>query len=321
VLWDYFILDTLPGTNNQYFSAIGDKFNQKQITSTKGYLNEYIFSMGGNYNDMLYIGATLGIPFFRYTQKTTYTESANGNFSGLEYYDEFNSRAAGVNLKFGILYQPVKFMRFGAGFHTPTLFPDVKETYIESFRVSNFSSGDSSFNNLTVPEFDGGFNYQLITPYHVTGNIAFLFDRYGFLNIDYEYVDYAISHMQSYSDDFSAANNNIIQYYQGTHTVRGGTEINFHPVAFRLGYSYTTNPYRKVDVNQDGEIDVDKDGSVHIIAAGIGYKARYFFMDFAYRYRILKDKSVFYTASNINPYSTELVNQQFALTLGWKLGK
>ncbi|MDR1181825.1 MAG: hypothetical protein LBL13_07585, partial [Bacteroidales bacterium] len=100
-------------------------------------------------------------------------------------------------------------------------------------------------------------------------------------------------------------------YYKGTHNVRAGVEINLTPVAFRLGYSYTSNPYK----------NVDKDGTTHVIAAGIGFKTRYFFMDFAYRYRILKDKSVLYTASNINPYNTELVNQQFALTLGWKIGR
>jgi hypothetical protein len=311
LLWDNYILDTVPGTNNQYLTNVYDKFEQKQTMSTKGYLNEYVFSMGGNYNDMLYVGATIGIPFFKYTQETIYTESTNVNFDNLEYYNEFQSKATGVNFKFGLLYQPVKFMRFGAGFHTPTLFPGVKETYDGSFNVLNYyNPHDSNYYNLTVKN-GGDFEYLLITPYHVTGNIAFLFDRYGFLNIDYEYVNYATSHMQSLNYDFAGENENTKTYYQGTHTLRAGAEINLTPVAFRFGYSYASNPYK----------NLDKDGTTQIFSAGIGYKSRYFFVDFGYRYRMFKDKDMFYAASNLHPYTTELVNQQFALTFGWKISR
>jgi hypothetical protein len=313
--WYHWLIDSVSGTNDQYYNRVDDEFEQKQTVTTKGYLNEYIFSMGGNYNDMLYVGATIGIPFFRYTEKTAYTESINIYFDNLVHNNEFQARATGVNFKFGLLYQPFKFMRFGVGFHTPTLYNNVKESYSESFSVSSYSI-DTIRNGPRIPNSEGSFNYQLISPYHVMGNIAFLFDRYGFFNIDYEYVDYATSHMQSPEYDFADENNNIKEYYQGVHNIRGGVEINLTPVAFRLGYSYSSNPYKKIE-----ESTINRDGTTHTIAAGIGYKTRYFFMDFAYRYRILKDKDMFYDAYSLNPYSTELVNQQFALTLGWKIGK
>ncbi|MDR2410408.1 MAG: hypothetical protein LBE13_20175 [Bacteroidales bacterium] len=318
--WFHWLIDTVPGTN-EYYNTVKDKFEQKQITTTKGYLNEYVFSMGGNYDDKLYIGATIGIPFFKYSQRKTYTEFAQTfldevkHYDELKYYDEFQARATGVNFKFGLLYQPFKFMRFGAGIHTPTLYNNVKESYFESFSISSYAI-DTIKNGPRVPDHEGSFNYQLITPYRVIGNIAFLFDRYGFLNIDYEYVDYTASQMKSHDYDFATENNNIKHYYQGTHNIRVGTEINLTPVAFRLGYSYTSNPYKKIEGSE-----VNRDGTTHIIAAGIGFKTRYFFIDFAYRYKMLSNKDMFYVASNLNPYSIDLVNQQFALTLGCKLGK
>ncbi|MDR0368711.1 MAG: hypothetical protein LBH82_06185, partial [Bacteroidales bacterium] len=302
--WDGgYLIDAVPGMNNQY-RANNDYLDQKQTRLTEGYLNEYVFSGGANYDDKLYLGATLGIPFFRYNQYTTYTESKNFYYDSLIYYDEFQARAAGINLKIGLLYQPVKFMRFGAGFHTPTFYNNVRETYTSKIDVWNFFAADTLNYDLSVDDGVSEFKYQLVTPFHVLGNLAFLFDRYGFINVDYEYVNYSTSNLQAVDYDFDNENNNIKKYYQSTHSVRVGGELNLSPVALRLGYSYTSNPYK----------DVQKDGTVHAVSAGIGYKTRYFFLDFAYRYRFFKDKDVFYDAENLNPYNTKTVNQLFALT-------
>ena len=306
----YFI-DTVPGKPSQYY-AYNDQFNQKQTRMTEGSLNEYVFSGGANYDDKLFIGATLGIPFFRYNQKTTYTESANYYYDSLTYIDEFNARATGINLKLGLLYQPLKFLRVGIGFHTPTLYSKVKESYTTNLYIDNFYENDSTIYNLEDKSGITKYNYELTTPYHVIGNLAFLIDRHGFVNIDYEYVDYSTSNLQASDYGFDNENNNIRQYYRGTHTVRIGGEVNLTPVMLRLGYSYTSNPYVK---------ELDKDGTLHAISAGIGFKSRYFFMDFAYRYSFYKDNDIFYDAGNINPYNINSKSQLFALTLGWKLGK
>ena len=165
---------------------------------------------------------------------------------------------------------------------------------------------------MSIDDGIGKYEYQLVTPYHVIGNLAFLFKRYGFINIDYEFVDYSTSNLQAQDYDFDNENSNIKHYYRATHTIRIGGELNLTPVAFRLGYSYTSNPYSK---------DLDKDGTMHLISAGIGYKSRYFFMDFAYQYRFHKDNGRFFDVAGMNNYNTKNSNQLFALTFGWKLGK
>ena len=306
----YFV-DTIPGKSDQY-AADNEFLNQKQTRETKGYLNEYVFSGGANYDDKLFLGVTIGIPFFNYTQKTTYTESANYYYDSLTYYDEFQAKGAGVNLKLGVLYQPVDFLRFGLSFHTPTLYNKVKESYKSQTDVRNFYVDDTTVYNLNVNDGVGHFEYQLITPYHIMGNLAFLFGKHGFVNLDYEYVDYATSNLQSPDYGFDSENNSIKQYYKGVHNIRIGGEVNLSPVAFRLGYAFASNPY---------VAELDKNGTVHTISAGVGFKTRYFFMDFAYRYRLYKDKDIFYDAGSLNPYTTKNVNNLFALTFGWKIGK
>ena len=307
--WNNFLLNTLSGTDNSYSTPVDAEFDQLFTKKTRGYLNEYIFSFGGNYDDKLFLGATVGIPFFRYEEERTYTESYNPFYDTLIYRDDFISKATGVNLKLGIIYQPVRFLRLGAAFHTPTKYFNVNETYSSSFEVwSVWSPLDSNYHDIYDTK-DGEFNYALRTPYHATANIAFIFKNRGFINIDYEYVDYAQSEFEANSYDFGVYNKNIKKYYTGTHTVRVGGELNLSPIVFRAGGSYSTNPYK----------EVEKDGSLYTVSGGIGYKSRIFFADFAYMYRFCQDKDIFYNHASLNPYASKITNQFFVLTLGWKL--
>lgn len=293
-----------------YYSLVNADFNQQQISSTSGYLNEYVFSFGGNYNDKLFLGATLGIPFFKYYEKTTYTESSNPYYDSLIVFNEFSEKASGVNLKLGVIYQPVNYLRLGAAFHTPTWYPNVKERYESSIDVLGVPDTGNKYVDIWLDGDATIFNYSLRTPYHATGSIAFIYKNKGFVNVDYEYVDYTASELQSENYNFSHENGRINSHYAGTHTVRAGGELNLSPLVLRLGYAYSSNPYRR---------EVEKNGSRHTVSGGVGLKWKTFFADFAYMYRFGRDKDVFYDHPSVNPYSVRFVNQVFALTVGWKI--
>lgn len=295
---------------NEYESRVDADFDQQFSKRTSGYLNEYVFSMGGNYEDKVFLGATLGIPFFRYEQKITYSESRNAYYDSLFFTDEFNARATGLNLKLGVIYQPFRYMRLGAAFHTPTFYPNVKEFYyLPAVDVWNVFA-DSIYKNMRDGNWERySHNYQLRTPYHAMANVAFICRSIGFVNLDYEYVDYTVSNLQSDSYNFSSENKSINDYYKGTHTIRIGGELNLSPLVLRAGAAYSSNPYK----------GIEKDGSRYTVSCGIGFKKKTFFADFAYMYRFSEDKDVFYDHFSLNPYTTQSVNQVFALTIGWKL--
>jgi len=302
----------LSGEEDEYKSLVDADFTQRFRKNTSGYLNEYVFSYGGNYEDKVFLGATLGIPFFRYEQKMTYTESRNSYYDSLFIIDNFKSRATGVNLKLGVIYQPVKYMRLGAAFHTPTFYPNVKETFImqsvDAIGITPIDSGRPK--DIYEEQYFDGFNYQLRTPYHAMASIALIYKDRGFINVDYEYVDYTVSNLQSDIYTFSSENKSINDYYKGTHTFRVGGELNLSPLVLRLGAAYSTNPYSK---------EIEKDGSRYTVSGGIGFKKKMFFADLAYMYRFSKDKDKFYDHFSINPYTMQAVNQVFALTIGWKI--
>jgi len=318
VAYNYFLMD--PNSNGGYSPrVINDYFVQRQEKNMDGALNEYIFTLGGNYDDRLFLGATLGVPFINYSEKTTYTETRENfndtlGYSYFRHYEQFKSNATGINLKLGVIYQPVNFVRVGAAFHTPTWYPNVRESYEKGYEFELlYQPLDSSYYDVSELSPIGKFNYQLTTPYHAMANVAFLFKKHGFINLDYEFTDYSTSNLQSNSYNFSVENSATRRYFQPTHAVRIGGEVNLSPLALRLGYSFTSNPYKKI-ANEERI-----DGTKHTISGGIGIKGKKIFADFAYMYRFTKDKDVFYDATFIYPYNSQIVNQVFTLTLGMKL--
>ena len=309
-IYYHWLIDTIPGYSDQYTSLVDDEMYQKQTQTTKGYKGEYIFSGGANYNDQLYIGLTLGIPFFSYTSNRIYSEGENTHYDSLVFSDYYKENGSGVNLKLGLIYQPLSFMRIGVGFHTPSFYNKVKSNYQQILSMYHVENVDSV--NYEFTYADGYFNYTLITPYKIMANVGFMFKNWGFVNVDYEMTDYSTMQLQADVNDydFEMENNNIKSYYKATHTIRVGAEFNVNPLSFRLGYAYMTNPYTQ-------EINID--GSRHTISGGIGFKSKNFFMDFAYAYRIYNDQNKFYNAEKLSSFQQNMKHQTFTLTIGFKL--
>lgn len=303
--------DTSHPNLNQYISHIdGRTVNQRKIINSSGSANEYVFSAGANYNDKVFIGATIGLPFFSYTNSYTYSETLPDSlysetaFRSLEENYTLSSRATGINFKLGILYQPFDFIRFGVAFHTPTFYNNIREYYSSDFTTRREGY---SFDNYKV---DGKFDYTLTTPYRVLGDIAFIMGKYGFINLHYNFTDYSTMQLFSRYYDFDIENENISNYYQAVHSLGIGGELNLSPVSIRLGYMYSSNPFKP---------EVNNDGSYHLITGGIGIRTDHFFTDFAYVHKFYYDKSVFYDTPNSSIVDTKIMNQHFILTFGIKI--
>jgi len=312
-LIDPVIGDTInyPYVNN----LTGVELNQQKVMETRGAMNEYVFSMGANYDDKLYIGATFGIPFFKYSADYILTETVknqndtNINVNSFEYTESLDANGTGINFKVGFLYQPVSFLRFGAAIHTPSYFASVRENFNQTFTAYYDDDNKSERFETNPPSYP----YSITTPYHVIGDMAFIFGKYGFINLNYQFTDYTTMQLSSAGSNrysFVNENNNIRKYYQAVHKLAIGAEVNLSPVSIRLGYAYNSNPYRSI---------TDKDGSFHMISGGIGIRTNHFFTDFAYVYRLYNEKSVLYNDPNVSVTNTKIFNQYILLTFGVKI--
>lgn len=312
--FDTYLLDTLPGETSFYSNAapVGGVWQRKAVEST-GSMNEFLFSMGGNYNDRLYVGATIGIPFIRYFEESKYTEEAMYDTLAYEEFKQFSvrqnleARGTGFNFKFGLIYRVQDWLRIGAAIHTPSFF-NIQEDW-RTKTDSYFDNGDHYYSSSPYGEYE----YKLNTPWRAIGSIGFVIGKIGVVSADYEYVDYGNMRFRTprnYGsfDDFSDLNYDIREYYSTAHNIRIGTEWRVNNIAFRGGYAFYGSPY-KSDFN---------DGARTSYSGGIGYREQNFFIDFAYVYTTSKEDYYFYDKSYVNPVKNETVSNSIVTTIGFR---
>lgn len=290
--------DTSINRYTSVFQSTGKK-NQIRSFTESGSLNEMVFSLSANVRNLLYLGATIGIPMANYHSNGSFMEElAYAPGVSYTYNEEKDIVATGVNLKIGAIFRPVNWVRIGAAIHTPTYY--VIEDNLFSEVIYTKRSG-ADWDPIT---------YDLQSPFRFLGSLAFVLGDNkskmgGTISADYEFADYSDMKYRL-KGDIKAENeiNNIIKtYYLPTNTVRIGGELKFGTIALRAGYCVMDNPYDK-DIN---------DAGAQSITAGIGYKNKNFFMDFAYAYTTGKSK---FTEYDYNVINLDHVNHLAQLSFG-----
>jgi hypothetical protein len=309
--WDAFLIDPDPGwtsTQRKYVSALrGLDLKQSRFVETRGGIDEMSFTVGANYGDKFFMAASAGIPFLSYTESSTYTETDDKNETSViehfKFEDKLKVNSVGINLKLGIIYQPVSFMRLGIGFQTPTYYNSVREIFERSMYAVNDtgSAHNSSYSNEN--------KYTLTTPLRASFNVAFLINRRGFISLEYEISNFAQASMISRDYAFNEENRQIQAKYGLAHAFRIGGEINVSEhFLLRAGYNYLTSPYKK-GIN---------DGSAHIASAGMGFRFSRFFFDLAYSLRLSREKYWIYSADLADAANINFARHRIYATFGLK---
>ena len=186
--------------------------NQLRSVNEKGGISEIVFTLGGNYEEKLMIGATLGLPTVRYTRDAFFEETdAGGNnnddFGSFRYTESLKTTGLGINLKLGMIFKPSDYFRFGVAVHTPTWF-----SLSDEFNESLTANTEGYQGVVSVSNDPRRFDYHLTTPWRGILSATVLMGQYGFITADYEYVDYH-SMRYRFSNDFkdeqTVRNNNL----------------------------------------------------------------------------------------------------------------
>jgi len=305
--WDLYLLDTIPNTVDEYYSPVppGGILQRQQIQSS-GSINEWTFSISGNYSDFLFLGATLGMPHIRYFGKSVYTETDVADtipyFNSWSYTQNLQTTGWGINLKLGIIVRPFEWLRIGAAFHTPTYYYSLQDIWSTETYADLPGFGPKSASSPT-----GNFNYALTTPLKAIGSVGVTILKQGALSFEYEFVDYRNAKFSAAGTDYSSTNNDIRKYYGSTVNIRGGVEWRFGPLSLRGGYAFYGSPY----------VNNTNDASRRNISGGVGFSTGNFAIDFAYVHSSWKDNYYFYSSKNVsvNPAKNSFTNNSFVLTL------
>jgi hypothetical protein len=254
--------------------------NQMRSVEQRGGITDVNISFGGNYEEKLMLGATVGIASLRYLRDITLREEdASGNpdndFNYFEYNESLKTTGTGINLKIGFIYNITSNFRAGAALHTPTFFG---MTDIQNRSVTSHTEGFKAYlgedpNPLTrVDAPTNEYQYTMITPWRAVLSAASIIGKRGFISLDYEFVDYSsarfsFDELDSYYEQ--EVNGGIKTMYKAASNIRLGGEVRFDIVMLRLGFGYYSNPYRNTAM-----------GSERLnYSAGVGFRFDNVFLD------------------------------------------
>jgi hypothetical protein len=289
--------------------------NQFRSVKEKGGINELVLSLGGNYQEKLMIGATLGIPILRYKrenffEETAATSDALDSFGYFRFNESLRTEGSGLNFKLGIIFKPVDNFRFGVAIHTPTWYR-LSDVYNRSLTANT----EQYQGVLSASNPENRFEYNLLTPWRTILSATGMMGQVGFITADYEYVSYNSSrfNFEDYPAAEAATNKAIKEAYQGASNFRLGVEARMDNFFIRGGFGLYGSPYKNSESNTN-RMDY---------STGIGYRTNSFFMDLAFVYSQYNQYETPYSLPyiGVSAPTAKLENKlsNLALTIGWKM--
>lgn len=284
--WYTYLIDrNYAGDSTQAMSYVpySDGLKQRKEVTERGGMHEYVISGGGNYMEKLMLGATLGITRSNYQRTLQFSEEdLSGNVSNDFKYARFTERLStegtGFNLKLGALFKPVEAFRVGLAVHTPSriLMNDTYAIDMESHTDSLKLRANPGANPITTYTQDTLqiFNYSMNTPYKAIASATVLFQQYGFLTADVEYVDYRSMKYDygiGYESESNAINAVIPKTYTDAVNIRVGAEAKLNDFALRAGWALYGSPFA-------GQPNAGRT----TLSGGVGYRARNWYLDVSF---------------------------------------
>jgi hypothetical protein len=328
VAFNLLLIDTIAGTGGSSYFGAADRGQVGQTIQRQeeGRKNEWFFSLGGNFDDRLYIGASVNFQTLRYSQVFNFNEEdvlglyefydpygVNGfpleiPMNSLRFTDEFSTTGSGVNGNLGVIVRASDAFRFGLSGQTPTLI-SLTDEFISTLTHNltlNPSTGGQEFSDNTG---EGTFSYTLRTPGRVTLGGMWQLGKSGFLSADVDYYNYRSARLASAERSinspgyyaFTAENGRIRDLYRQTLNARLGGELRSGVLRLRAGGAWYMSP---LDAEASQYIDYENlqtllsiNGSRKMLTGGIGIRQPNFFLDVSYVYQLQTDK--------FSPYVTQ----------------
>jgi hypothetical protein len=230
--------------------ALGGPLEQTYGRRVTGGKYDYVFNLGANISDYLFLGMNLGINTLEYNYDEYFKEVAvnpsdfeisfeDGTsmcFEKMRYNNGYSASGTGYFAKFGFIITPIAGLRIGGAIQTPTV-----TTIEEKWGMSGFTefTGNSASQTEYTPE--GEFRYKLRSPMRANIGAAYTFGSFGVISADYEICNYGGMRFDGSSYDrdyFAEINQDILNRFGAAHSFRLGLEVRpSSSVAIRAGYN------------------------------------------------------------------------------------
>ena len=327
--------------------------DQYSAVETRGSLGEYAISIGFNFSDKVYVGASLGIQSLNYSRKVFYGEDyiyPNNSYpSGddmpyqlvyMNYEQRTRITGTGLNLKLGVTARPVDWLRIGVAYHTPTSYSLTLRYGADMWTKTKSAgsnpdgydvpSGGYMYDNVGTPIWEdaGPNSWHFRTPSRLMFGVAFTLAKRVLLSADYERSWYQSIRLQSSPIKGLSYTGVMKDCFKGSNTLRFGAEAYLLPyLPVRVGYIWNGSTLR--DEYVDSVFSRPIPTQQQYITAGFGLKfSQSVYLDFAYQYGTTKYSAyqTFYAIDEFDPskdiqsqvYSTKTHRHIGVITLGFR---
>ena len=305
--WYTYLIDVYDTESDPYYSSPVPQGNiwQGQESEFKGRSEAWTFAGSANYYDKLFLGMSFDLAHIKRVGTRTFRESrvdgSDTEFNQWSYEEELYSIGWGANLKAGLIYHANHWLRFGAAFHSPTIY---------SFSETWQTETESQILGITRKSFsqESNYEYVFVSPLKWIGSMAFILGAQNMISLDAEYTNYGAARFKAEDYDYSAVNEDIKGTYGKTFNFRVGSEWSLGTSSLRLGAAYYGSPFGL------GE----KGGSVKKASCGISVPVSLdTTFDFAYELTYGQNYHILYDAGDlgIEPVTQKQIRNLVAATL------
>ena len=281
--WESYLFDSIG--DRKYAanaSPIFHNINQKGVMQQSGGMNEYNFSLAGNYSDVVYLGATISYTSVNFKETRTHAETNDPanvspySMDNFTYSENLHTRGGGFSGRLGIIVKPHDYLRFGASLQTPQII-NLTDTY--DFSINSTIRNGTNFN------FDskkGNYEYSLQTPGRYTLSATGIIGKMGFISADMEGVDYSAMRLRSTDGNnaMEIANDDIRKKYTTAINYRVGGELVLDEFRLRGGFASYGSPFlESTNTNQRSDY----------VTGGFGIKDKTWALDFGLVHTLGKD--------------------------------
>jgi len=280
--------------------------DQQNILERSGKMNEWVFSLGFNYEHIVYFGASFSMIPIDFKENSSFHES-DGGAGGIEYFrynESLSVSGTGFTGKLGIIVKPVSILRMGFAYHLPVSYylSDVYYADLRSYEVDQIIYPIDEFGERIDY---ASYEYRIVTPAKAVGSLGIMIGKFALLSSDIEFINYAGMRLTDASDgyDFSDENKTVREIYRKNLNIKTGVEFRLGMLYLRGGFGYYGSPYKTSEPNADA-YKLSYSG-------GLGVRNKNFFIDFALSCLTGEELLMLYNSPfNANPVSAEITDKK-----------
>ncbi|MEM7108874.1 MAG: hypothetical protein AAF519_11665 [Bacteroidota bacterium] len=200
---------------------------------------EFNLSYGANYDDRIYLGASIGINTFRKEVERVYNEQPTlTNLFQLTFTDVYEQTGLGINATGGIIARPIDAILLGLTYTTPTFYG------VSQIRELGMTSNFKDTNPIEAePLLFDESNYTMTIPSKFNAGMTFFAGKSGFLTAEIEQVNYSGGSVSGLSEqNLEDISNEAINRFDRALNYRFGAEFRHDIFRIRGGFAYLADP-------------------------------------------------------------------------------